>query len=160
LSGVRVCLARNCLSGPGAQAWCHFGTRFQRPGFMQVGSRVLRVCGGGRGRAVRCQGISGPRLSVGMVRRRGATLAHASNGQVPCRWVLGFGVLGRHLPALVSGVVWTIAICRLGAQAWCHIGTQFQAQGYAYLHMHSGCYSKMTGNKCLFHLIRAAVFAY
>jgi ribosomal protein RSM22 (predicted rRNA methylase) len=41
------------LSGPGAKAWCHFGTRFQRPGFMQVGARVLsgrfRVYGLGSG---------------------------------------------------------------------------------------------------------------
>jgi hypothetical protein len=42
----------------GARAWCHFGTRFQPPGDMQVGCGVLCVCwGGGGGSSCQVKGL-------------------------------------------------------------------------------------------------------
>jgi hypothetical protein len=62
------------LSGPGAQAWCHFGTRFQRPGFMQVGCT-----------AVFCQEGACWEFEMGLARVR--VLAWCS-GVVPLRHTL------------------------------------------------------------------------
>jgi hypothetical protein len=57
------------LSGPGAKAWCHFGTRFQRPAFMQV-------CGCKAFDFLICEG-----------NQLTATLGHSHDAQHSCRCV-------------------------------------------------------------------------